>query len=161
MKNIFKKSLTYISTNLHIIIINDWLQIFRKQNNQLFHFIHIYIEKIVVIYKFEIIILGIGFKLYYSIKRKDNKNKEKIDISPKNLEKSTAASEKITEKINLEKEEKPKSIEKKDYAYRITSPLNFETDPNIEQGTSILVDEIPEWAENNPKIVIVKEYNVE
>ena len=38
--------------------------------------------------------------------------------------------------------------------YRITSPSNFPTDPNIEHGTSIMYVKIPKWAKDNSMVCI-------
>lgn len=38
--------------------------------------------------------------------------------------------------------------------YKITSPLNFRPDEHIIHGTSKLYREIPDWAKNNPRVVI-------
>lgn len=37
---------------------------------------------------------------------------------------------------------------------KISSPPNFPKSEHIQSGTFILVDEIPEWAKNNPRVVI-------
>lgn len=38
--------------------------------------------------------------------------------------------------------------------YKITSPMNFKPDSNIQHGSFKLFSIIPEWAKNNPKVVI-------
>lgn len=38
--------------------------------------------------------------------------------------------------------------------YKISSPMNFRKDPNIEQGTFRYFSKLPDWAKNNPNIVI-------
>ncbi len=41
--------------------------------------------------------------------------------------------------------------------YKISSPLNFRADPNIKHGSIKYFSKIPEWANNNPCIVIEQE----
>jgi hypothetical protein len=38
--------------------------------------------------------------------------------------------------------------------YKVSSPTNFRKDPNIEQGTFRYFSKLPDWAKNNPNIVI-------
>lgn len=73
-------------------------------------------------------------------------------------------------KIVVQYTKEPSKVEKKvfgDYSYdgqqkvtvkvpkyRITSPSNFPRDTNIEHGTSILVNQVPEWAKNNYRVVV-------
>jgi len=40
--------------------------------------------------------------------------------------------------------------------YKITSPSNFPADPHIKHGTSKLFKSIPDWAKNNPRVVVEK-----
>ena len=63
--------------------------------------------------------------------------------------------EKQKEKNELKVEEeaqKIKSITKT--MYRITSPLNFPSTTHMEHGTVGLFKEVPDWAKNNPSVVI-------
>ncbi len=41
--------------------------------------------------------------------------------------------------------------------YKITSPLNFRSDLNIKHGSFKYFLNIPDWARNNPRIVIETE----
>lgn len=61
----------------------------------------------------------------------------------------------IEDKLEKEKNIKIEEIETiKVKKYKISSPPNFRKDINIEQGTFILCDSIPEWAKNNVRVVV-------
>jgi hypothetical protein len=45
---------------------------------------------------------------------------------------------------------------KKKIVYRVTSPLNFAPDENIQHGTFEDFDELPDWAKNNVHVVVEK-----
>ncbi len=62
--------------------------------------------------------------------------------------------------IKVDKEDKTimkKEVKKPIYLrkmYKITSPANFRTDPNIVHGSFKYFSKIPAWARNNPRVVI-------
>lgn len=104
--------------------------------------------------------IGKNFYIQFGIHNmKDTESEKQNAVLEKPLE-DKIVSEKDKKKIESKSQKKKtENKEKKDYNYKITSPMNFEEDSNIEHGTSIYLDEIPKWAINNPKIVIEKEYN--
>jgi hypothetical protein len=61
----------------------------------------------------------------------------------------------VNKKLNLSTINKKPKIMKT--VYKITSPLNFGKDENIEHGTFKYFSEIPAWAKNNTKVVVEKE----
>ena len=61
----------------------------------------------------------------------------------------------LNKKLNLSTINKKQKIMKT--VYKITSPMNFGKDSNIEHGTFKYFSEIPPWAKNNTKVVIEKE----
>lgn len=61
----------------------------------------------------------------------------------------------INKKLNLSKINKKQKIMKT--VYKVTSPLNFGKDNNIEHGTFKYFSELPDWAKNNTKVVVEKE----
>ncbi|MFA5396052.1 MAG: glycosyltransferase family A protein [Methanogenium sp.] len=64
--------------------------------------------------------------------------------------------EKIVEKQKEEKVEIKKQPIYMKTMYKVTSPSNFRQDPNMIQGESKLFAEVPEWAKNNPRLVVEK-----
>lgn len=83
--------------------------------------------------------------------KKQNKNKLIKKINKKKIEKKGVKKEIIKKEKPTEKSE---SIKK--YKYRITSPNNFKSIPQMKHGTSIMCDILPTWAINNPYIVSEK-----
>jgi len=45
-------------------------------------------------------------------------------------------------------------ISEKIEGWKITSPSNFPADENMEQGTSKFYRDVPDWAKNNPRLVV-------
>jgi len=72
------------------------------------------------------------------------------------LEQDDEVDKKIVE-IKKENKKVEKITNIMETLFKITSPLNFTPDSNIKQGTFQYFKEIPEWAKNNPCLVIEKE----
>jgi len=59
--------------------------------------------------------------------------------------------------IEKQKEKIIQEIKKPIYMktmYKVTSPINFRSDPNIKHGESKLFAEVPKWANDNPRVVV-------
>jgi hypothetical protein len=54
-----------------------------------------------------------------------------------------------------EPEKRLRGVKIKEF-FKIFSPLNFRRDPNLEHGTFKLFTQIPDWAKNNPRLVVEK-----
>jgi glycosyltransferase involved in cell wall biosynthesis len=78
-----------------------------------------------------------------------------IDNCKKHLKDNNYLNLLLEEKLEKQKYENKDTVEtEKIKKYKISSPSNYRKDKNIQNGTHIICDDIPEWALNNDRVII-------